>query len=393
MKAIGRPPKPFYCRLQGYTWTVVIKAIEESGYPQEIKNIPKKQQGPMIVTLACELSAILIELLIQSVTKQNFEQKLEDLRKQYAEESYHILMNEFKTLSDSIVNLEFQMESMELSYGFIRPNTNKFSKNKLKIKDLSNPLINDESSKKYYSLIDNHQKNTKIRKTVSTKIKELSEKIESDNCFKKEREKLLNSINKKGTISVDFFSEYDLLHGGAAKILYITDKVWWSSFTSSVNTILNKDTSSSPSKIVLRALSDNIVGEKIVMETQQLLKDAHRLIGYNWPSINLSEAGVRQLRKTLREEDEYIRKWIMALAGKDHPLDPFRRKLDHKVNVGNSNISHERAINELRWCLSQRAPNSLPFEGYFTTSNLTKEDWETRVASWGNRMPDYWEAS
>ena len=133
-------------------------------------------------------------------------------------------------------------------------------------------------------------------------------------------------------------------------------------------------------------------GETVDVATVNVLKNPEKYApGMNWKPHSLSPEGVRTLRRALREEDKTAIAWMEKRSGEDHPTNPYGRWTGKGDSCRTENIEYpaERAMNELYWCLSRRAPGAVPFRGLFSLRS-TKEDWETRVESWRGRAPDYW---
>ena len=114
-----RVPLDFLTKPIGYTFPIVTAALDELKPPAEIRKIRlAAQRGPLLVTLAAQLAAIVADAIYQQLAKPEVRHPFPELLALHGGKSYMALLQKVETASDHLNDAHRRVNQLEIRLVF-----------------------------------------------------------------------------------------------------------------------------------------------------------------------------------------------------------------------------------------------------------------------------------
>lgn len=366
------PAKAHVARPWGLTIPLAIEAFGKFGPPKEVERIPKRQRGPMMVTLVVDLGSTFASAFYGIMATGRDFGCLEDLYSEYGGKQYHAAKKRIETLQAAFIAALHEFANTRGSRIYDRSWLSEFR--------------------------DRLQ-------TLDAKIEGVSEKLSNIRAKIRKQKSFIEAKHAIGEVSMEqmvsaFSSSPSLRDSNLVNILRCSDRIWWDQFESWSIKKLNDLFHGVHGPLLLRhpAIEAAIVRQMnagnakldILGATAKVVSEAQEVLPrQGFRSHFLSSSGAKTLRARLRQADERARQWIDEKGGAGHPLNPYVAPLEDGSK--RSVYGPERAINEALWCLSRRNNCSSLFEPYLSHS-YGPEEWAKTQESLERFGFNYYEA-
>ena len=239
---------PYYERLHGYTLPIVISALKEIGHPLAIDKVCEKQRGPLLVTLAAELAAIVVGLIYESKLCEMGLDEFERLVMILGGEDYQSAVRNYENA--------FQRENELISTITKLENLIKrfcSQKNIRKIYDSKTTISWETTHRKLSAELCLISKDvcSARRRMKSQRLKAL---ISPD--FANAMQRHLATLDRQqrvgNEITIDFDGLHPLLKDSSADVLRLTEPEWWQKFKDYVSKCVKTTTNHVQVRLMLR---------------------------------------------------------------------------------------------------------------------------------------------
>ena len=312
----------------------------------------------MSVTLAGEISAVVVNMLITALHDGQLHMDIEDLREIYGMRPYRLLKRHIKHMEQDRTKLHTEINNLERTINLfelgstLSPLSSDGGKTRSALCGLiywnaetPRPELMHRVRGQYEQLAKDYKRISAQVEEGRKQFQELWNQIDANPEFIRRKKMLFMTVKdnkfgeqkgeyKERMICADFSMGAPLLDEGVCHILRNTAQNWWSRFTALVEKEVNDDALEAMPQVMLRdlflnnAIDERRLGKKgcnLDLATCEILKYPHRHNSYlHWSSSGISADGARDWRRTLRDEDHFAITWISERTGKRHPADPYR---------------------------------------------------------------------
>jgi hypothetical protein len=421
--------------LHGYSLPIVISILEEIGPPLEIAKVENEEQrGPLMVTLAMELSCVLIQLLFSQRCSKAIAYELGDfleIRGGDRFKSKNRRLEELIMKRESLICWANCIESILVGSLFVDNVVNPKAdgcvtervggdylrwKNCASVAELKE--VEEDARKnwiEYKAVVTSYKSVTRMIDDISERLisdrKALLESHDFNPAFIEhlknrgiDKEAAMANPAKK-RIAIDFDIKHSVLDTGASAILAKTDRAWWRQFVNKSTKKINATGKKGFAMIMLRdsklaeAAKEVCTNDKNIMEEDAWIKVLREPdTTWNWPSYlgrqnRLNGNAIRRKLCDLGKADEIRHKWIHDKGGAIHPCYSFWRNRSAADFLPKSSIDTlkkypiEQATNELYWCLCHNSSESFR---PFSSLSYPKGRWNTWLETANRGNPKFW---